>query len=367
MKKTLILVINPGSTSTKAALYDGKVLLDSREILHSAEELKKFASINDQLDFRREAVLKYLQDRDIAPSSLAAIACRGGVVGQLESGAYKADKAFADASRNAVIPHPANLSPIIGYEIAKAANQAAGKTEDDGVRAYVYDPVCGCGVPERLYTLTGIPEIEKDFLTHVLNSRAVSIRQAQEDGVKFEDAVYIVAHLGGGITVNLIKDGRILDIIGDDEGGFSPERSGCLPARSLVTLCYSGKFTEKELQKRLKGQGGLMAYLGENDLRQVEKRIEEGDEQAKLVFDAMVLQTAKAIASMAAVTCGKVDKILLTGGMAFSERLTEELRRRVEFVAPVKVMAGTYEMEALANGVLRVLQGEEEAHELSRL
>ena len=181
-------------------------------------------------------------------------------------------------------------------------NEKLGRTPDspDALKAYVYDPVCGCGIPEKLYTITGIPEIEKPFLTHVLNSRAVSIEEAKREGKKLEETCYIVAHLGGGITVNLLKGGRILDLVGDDEGGFSPERSGGLSVRLLTKLCYSGRYTEQEMQKRLKSKGGLMAYLGMNDLREVEKKIAQGDKQAALILDAMILQTAKDIVSLGA-------------------------------------------------------------------
>lgn len=366
VKKKLILVINPGSTSTKAACFQEEKLVNSREILHGAEELKNFSSINEQLEFRKEAVLSYLRENGLEPEDLQAIACRGGNVGQLEPGAYEVDRAFAEASFRSETPHPANLSPIIGYEIAKEVNEKLGRTPDspDALKAYVYDPVCGCGIPEKLYTITGIPEIEKPFLTHVLNSRAVSIEEAKREGKKLEETCYIVAHLGGGITVNLLKGGRILDLVGDDEGGFSPERSGGLSVRLLTKLCYSGRYTEQEMQKRLKGKGGLMAYLGMNDLREVEKKIAQGDEQAALILDAMILQTAKDIVSLGAVTCGKIDKIILTGGMAHSKRFTDKLRERVEFLAPVDVIAGTYEMEALAFGILRVLRGEEKARRL---
>lgn len=364
MSKELILVINPGSTSTKVAIFRGSRQEDMREILHSGKELKKFPTIVAQFDFRKNAVMEYLKDRGIKVEELDAIACRGGVVGQLEPGAYLVDQTFADASYHAEVPHPANLAPVIGYEIARQANKKRGKTEKDidAVRAYVYDPVCACGIPEKIYTITGLPEVKKPFMTHVLNSRAVSIEQAKRDGKKLEESTYIVAHLGGGITVNLVKGGRILDFIGDDEGGFSPERAGGLPGRYLVEVCYSGKYTEQEMQKKIKGKGGIMAYLGLNDLREVQKRIDAGDSYAKLIVDAMILQTAKDIASLAAVTYGTVDKIILTGGIAHSKSFIEELKKRVDFVAPVSVIPGTYEMEALAGGVLRVLHGEEEAH-----
>ena len=211
-----ILVINPGSTSTKVAIYDGEKELNTCSIDHPAEELKKFTDINDQLEFRKEAILDYLKSQNLEVKDLAAIAARGGVVGQLESGAYLVDDAFAQASLDSPAPHPANLAAVIAHEMIKEA--------DADINAYIYDAVCGCGVPDPIFTYTGVPEIKKPFFTHVLNSRAVSIEQAKRDGVRLEDTTYIVCHLGGGVTSNLIKGGKVLEFVGDDEGGFSPER-----------------------------------------------------------------------------------------------------------------------------------------------
>lgn len=347
----LILVINPGSTSTKVAVYENETERDSRNLSHSAEDLKRFPDINDQLDFRRRAVLDYLEDLGLAPESLSAVAARGGVVGRLESGAHVADEAFARASLQSAAPHPANLAPVIAYELSRRA----------GIPAYVYDPVCACGTPEEILAISGLPELPRPFLTHVLNSRAVCIEQAGRDGRDLEDTCYVVSHLGGGITTNLIRRGRIYDIVGDDEGTLSPERSGGLPCRRLVKLCYSGRLTEKEMQARLKGRGGLTAYLGTNDLVEIEKRIDGGDRQARLVYEAMALQIAKDIGSLFPVVNGAVDKIILTGGLANSERLTGLIESRVKFLAPVSVIAGTFEMKALALGALRVLTGREKA------
>ena len=350
-----ILVINPGSTSTKVAIYDGEKEVNTCSIDHSAEELKDFKEINDQLEFRKAAVLSYLKEQNLDLKDLAAIAARGGIVGQLDSGAYLVDGAFAEASRNSTVPHPANLSPIIAYELAEQAGT--------GIHGYVYDAVCGCGVPDPIFTYTGVPEIKKPFLTHVLNSRAVSIEQARRDGVKLEDATYIVCHLGGGVTSNLIKGGKVLDFVGDDQGGFSPERSGGVPCRELVKFCFRSGLTEKEVQKKLKGEGGLIAYLGVNDLRAAEQ-LAETDEEARVVIDAMILQLSKDIGALGPVVCGKVDKIILTGGMAHSAYLTSEMKKRVAFIAPVEVIPGTFEMEALAKGIHRVITGQEEAHRL---
>ncbi len=347
----LILVINPGSTSTKVALYDDDRERDSRTLNHPAEDLKKYPAVNDQLGFRRQAVRDYLAERGVRLTDLAAIAARGGVVGQLESGAHLVDEAFARASFTSTTPHVANLAPVIARELA----------EEAGLRAYVYDPVCACGRPAEIFTVSGLPEIPRPFLTHVLNSRAVSIEQARQDGRRLEETCYVVSHLGGGITTNLIRQGKILDLVADDEGALSPERAGGLPCRALVRLAHSGP-SEKELQARMKGRGGLMAYLGTNDLIEVEKRIDRGDGKARLVFEAMALQISKDIASLFPVVDGRVDKIILTGGLAHSARLTGLIGRRVGFLAPVAVMAGTFEMKALALGVLRVLQGRELAH-----
>ena len=354
MKKELIFVINPGSTSTKVALYDGEVLRNELELKHGAEELKSFEGINDQLDFRQAGIENYLKEQEVCLSDLSAIATRAGVLGQLEPGAYLINEVFADRSLHSPAPHPANLAPVIGYKLAQKA----------GIRAYAYDAVCGCGVPEKMYTITGVPELERPFLTHVLNSRAVSIAQARKDGRKLEESTYIVTHLGGGITTNLVHHGRILDFVGDDEGGLSPERSGGVPVRPLVKLCYSGKYSEKEMQSRLKGKGGILAYLGTNDIREVEKRIDAGDEYAGLIFKTMAMQISQDIASLAPDVCGRVDKIILTGGIARSERFTNMVRERVSFLAPVEVIPGAFEMEALASGILRVLRGEEQAHVL---
>lgn len=350
-KSIRILVINPGSTSTKIALYENNKEMDTRTLQHSAEELGRCREINDQLELRRQAVLQYLEQMKTPVGSLSAIAARGGVIGKLNCGAYLIDEALVEASRNSPVPHAANMASVIAYELAQAA----------GINAYIYDAVCGCGKPQEIFTITGMPELEKTFLTHVLNSRAVSIQQAETDGRELTATTYIVAHLGGGITVNLIHKGEILDIIGDDEGTFSPERSGGLPCRSLVALCYSGGYSEKEVQKRMKGQGGMLAYLGTNDMRTVEEMIQKGDEKAAVCYQAMAMQVAKDIGALSTVVDGNVDKIILTGGLAYSEMFTDMIIKRTKFIAPVSVIPGTCEMQALASGIYRVLNGEEKA------
>lgn len=347
-----LLIINPGSTSTKVALYDGENLLHEENLLHNTQELEKYDSINDQLDFRTDTIKDYLARHRVKLTDLSGIASRGGVIGSLEPGAYMIDEAFANASFHSPTPHPANLAPVISYKLAQEA----------GVNAYAYDLVCGCGTPDALYTVSGVPELPRPFLAHVLNSRAVCFEQARRTGVHITDATYIVTHMGGGVTTNLVDKGVIRDIVADDEGTLSPERSGGVPCRALVKLCFSGKYTERQVQQMLKGKGGFSAYLGTNDLREVEARMNAGDKTAGLLFDAMALQIAKDIASLSVVVCGRVDCIILTGGMAHSERLTAAIRQRVVHIAEVCVIPGTFEMEALAKGVTRVIRGEERAN-----
>lgn len=347
----LILVINPGSTSTKVALFEGEKELCTETLEHTAEELSAYPAINDQYDFRLRAVKDFLEKNGRTAADLDGIASRGGAVAELETGAYAIDDHFVDRAMNTLNPHPANLAIKIARELSK----------EGGAKAYAYDLVCGTGKPEKVFTLSGMPAISRPFLTHVLNSRAACFEQAKRDNTTVYENTYIVCHLGGGCSTNLIVNGTIKDICGDDENGFSPERSGGVPCRKLVRLCYSGKYTEKEMQKLLKGKGGLMGYLGTADMRDVTKMMDGGDEFARTVFDAMVIQLAKDIGSMATVVDGKVDKIILTGGVAFNKNFTDAVSEKVKFLAPVAVIPGAFEMEALAKGINRVLEGKEEA------
>ncbi|MDR0356579.1 MAG: butyrate kinase [Deltaproteobacteria bacterium] len=349
-----ILVINPGSTSTKAAIYENEKEVDARTLSHSAERLARFSSVNDQLDFRRKAVYGYLSDLKFDATELSAVAARGGVIGRLESGAYEVDERLKALSLNSPVPHVSNLAPIIAKDIA----------DEVGVKAYIYDPVCGCGQPDDIFAVSGLPEIPRRFVAHVLNSRAACFERSRLDGTDIGQTCHVVAHLGGGVTVSLIRGGKIVDIVADDEGAMSPERSGWLPARLLVELCYSGRYTEKEMRRKIMGEGGLTAYLGTNDLIEVERRILAGDKKADLLHQAMALQIAKDVASLFPSVDGRVDKIILTGGLAHSRLLTERIEKRVAFLAEVAVMPGSFEVQALALGVLRVLRGQETAYKL---
>lgn len=348
----LILVINLGSTSTKVALYNGEKELNCETIEHSTGELSELSCDSDQLDFRKNVVEDYLKKNNIKISQLSAIAARGGVIGEMESGAYQIDEKFVEACRKTLVPHVSNLTPIIAYELVAEV----------GIKAYTYDMVCGCGTPEEIFTFSGVPELKRVFLTHVLNSRAVCFEQARKAGKQIQDTTYIAVHMGGGITTNLIEGGRIKDIVADDEGTFSPERSGGVPCRQLVKLCFSGKYSEKEVQGMLKGKGGIVAYLGTNDFKEIKKEVSEGNKEAELICRAMSMQIAKDIGSLATVVEGRLDGIILTGGLAHSSLLTDDIVRRVSFIAPVSLIPGTFEMQALAFGILRVLNGQEEAH-----
>lgn len=347
----LILVINPGATSTKVALFDGTVERCSENLEHPVEELSKFKDINDQLEMREKAVYEFLDRQGVKVSDIDGIAARGGCVAELETGAYVIDEHFTQLARDTINPHASNLAIMIAHEMKK----------EYGVPAYAYDLVCGTGKPEEMFTLSGVPELAKPFLGHVLNARAVSFEQARRDGKSIYEQTYISAHLGGGCSGELVVNGVIKDQIGDDEGCFSPERCGGVPCRKLVRLCYSGKYTEKEMQKKLKSESGFKAYLGTTDIREVVKMIEEGDEFAKVVLDAFILQIARVIGQLAVAVDGKVDKIILTGGIAHNKMVTDGVTKRVEFIAPVVIIPGSFKMEALAGGVDRVLRGEEEA------
>lgn len=349
--ENLILIINPGATSTKVALYKGETELCTETLDHDAAELSEFKEINDQYDMRMAAVMNFLDAHNVKPEEIDGIAARGGCIAELETGAYYIDEHFVDLAMNTINPHASNLAIKIAYELGKVG----------GAKPYTYDPSCATGKPDEVYTLSGMPAISRPFITHVLNSRAVAFEQAKRDNTSIYENTYIVCHLGGGCSTNLLVNGTIVDYFGDDENCFTPERAGGVPCRKLVRLCFSGKYTEKEVQKMLKGNGGLKAYLGTTDIREVQKMIEEGDEFAKVVFDAMVLQLAKNVGSMATVVDGKVDKIIITGGIANSKMFMDALVKKIEFLAPVAIIPGTFEMEALAAGINRVLNGEEEA------
>lgn len=345
-----ILAINPGSTSTKIGLYEDENLLFSHSLDHSVKEIQEFKTINDQYNMRYQAILEVLKERNINIKELSCIVGRGGPVAPLNSGAYILDKGLVDKLMNdPMSQHASLLGGIIAYEMA----------EDLSISSYIYDAVSTDEL-EDIARLSGMKEIERRSLVHALNMRASGIKVAKEMGKRYEDMNLIIAHLGGGLSTSVHKKGRMVDIASDDEGAFSPERSGKVPCRALVRMCYSNDFDT--MYKLLRGKGGLTSYLGTNDAREVECMIEEGDEYAKKVYEAMAYQIAKGIGELAPVVEGKVDAIIITGGMAYSKILMPWIIKRIEFIAPVIIVPGENELESLAMGGLRVLKGEETAH-----
>jgi len=345
-----ILVINPGSTSTKMAVYEDEKPVLLRNIAHTAEELAPFGAITEQQDFRRQLILDELQQANI-PLEFDAVIGRGGLVKTIAGGVYEIDEQMVNDTLHGCVMHnhACNLGCLIAHEIAATI---------DGCRAFIADP----GVVDELSPLariSGSPLMPRICIWHALNQRAIARRYARGIGKEYEDLNLIICHLGGGISVAAHEHGRAIDANNalDGEGPFSPERAGSLPAVDLIRLCFSGKYSEKQLLKRIAGQAGLTAHLGTNNMREILERIHQGDEHAKLIVDAMIYHTAKQIASEGAVLCGQIDAILLTGGMAHSDYIVSELRKRIGFLAPVYIFPGENEMQALALNALAVLQG----------
>lgn len=350
-----ILAINPGSTSTKLALYENDKEIFCNTLEHSAEEIEKYDKIQDQFEMRKNLVISSLLENGYDIKSLSAVVGRGGMVPKVKSGAYKVNETMVNRLKfNPVIEHASNLGALIAYEIANEVN----------ISAYIYDSVRVDELKD-VARISGMPEISRTSTSHALNSRAMAMKVAKTNGKKYSDMNFVVAHLGGGISVSVHEKGRMVDILADDEGPFSPERAGRVPCKELIDLCYSGEFDKKTMNKKLRGNGGLKAYLNTVDVREVEEMIERNDEKAKLVLEAMAYQVAKGIGDLSTVVEGKVDAIVLTGGIAYSKRITALIKKRVEFIAPVEIMPGENEMESLAMGILRVLKGEEEASEYS--
>lgn len=348
-----ILAINPGSTSTKIAIYEDEKEIFCENIEHEMKELEKYELVIEQFEMRKDRIISLLENRGYDIKELSATVGRGGMVPPVKAGAYRVNDLMIDRLTNRpIFEHASNLGAIIAYEIANMV----------GVPAYIYDSV-RVDELEDIARISGMPDIPRTSTNHVLNSRAVAMKVAKKHGKKYEEINSIVAHIGGGISINVHKKGKLIDVIPDDEGTFSPERAGRVPCKALIDLCYSGKYDKNTMHKKLRGNGGLKAYLNTHDAREVEKRIKDGDQYAELVYEAMAYQVAKGIGEMATVVEGEVDYIILTGGIAYSKLFTNWVIKRVKFIAPIEMMPGENEMESLALGTLRVLKGEEEAHE----
>ncbi len=354
-----ILVMNLGSTSSKIAVYDDDKEVFNDTIRHTTEELSPFGDVVEQFDFRRDKIFESLEKNGIPVSSLTAAVSRGGNIIACPHGAISIDQNMIDylTRPDDYAKHPSIIGSMIAFDLHK----------EMGIPICIYDAI---GTDEKIPVcrVSGVPEIPHFTVGHTLNTRAMAIKCAEEKlGKKFEECTFIVAHLGGGSAIRLYKNGVNIDSVNDDEGNFTPERGGGVSAKRLVDLCYSGKYTHKEAMKLFHGKGGLIAHLGTADAREVEKMIADGDGYAAIVYEAMCLNVAKDIAKLAATVSGKVDRIILTGGISYSKYVSDYIKEHVEFICPVEVMAGEYEMEALAAGCLRVLRGEEELQDFGEI
>lgn len=345
----LLLIINPGSTSTKIAVYENEAPLLVRNIHHTVDELARFPNVMDQFDFRKSLVLRELEANGI-PFRFDAVVGRGGLVKPISGGVYEVNEAMKRDTLHAMRTHACNLGALIADDLA---------SQLPGCRAFIADPGV---VDERedVARFTGSPLMPRIAIWHALNQKAIARRFAAERRTRYEDLDLIVCHLGGGISVAVHHQGRAIDANNalDGEGPFSPERAGTLPAGQLIDLCFSGKFTRDELKKRISGRAGLAAHLGTTDIPTVIQSIEKGDKHAEQVLDAMIYNVAKSIGAAATVLCGKIDAILLTGGIAYSDYVISRLTNRISFLAPVYVYPGEDEMEALALNALGALRGE---------
>lgn len=353
---THILAINPGSTSTKIAVFDGETPVFVKNIKHSTEQLEKFEKITDQFSFRKNLILQQLEEAEIELNSIKIVMGRGGLLKPIESGVYEVNERMINDLRNSPLgEHASNLGGLIAEDIANSLPDS---------RAFIANPVV---VDEMidLARFTGHPSFKRKSIFHALNQKAVAREHAKSILAEYEDLNLIVVHLGGGITIGAHRKGRVIDVNQglDGEGPFSPERSGTLPVGDLVRLCFNGKHTQKEIMKMIKGQGGLAAYTGTNSAYDVEMMAFEGDEKASQYMQAMAYQVSKDIGAMGTVLEGEVDGILITGGVANSKWFVSLIIERVKFIAPVHIYPGEDEMRALAFNGLRIFKGEAKAKE----
>ena len=345
------LIINPGSTSTKIGVFEDETLLFEETLRHSTEEISKYASIVDQKDFRKEIITNLLNEKNFDIKSLNVVVGRGGMLKPIPGGTYAVtDDLLNDLKIGKQGQHASNLGGILAREIADSI----------GVPSYIVDPV----VVDELDTISrysGVPELPRTSVFHALNQKAVAKRYAKEQGRPYNEMDIIVVHMGGGVSVGAHHNGRIIDVFNalDGDGAFSPERAGAVPSGALIKMCFSGKYTEKEVYKKIVGQGGFNAYCGTNDMRDVEKMADAGDVHAIEVRDAFIMQVAKDIGSMACVLNGKAEAIVVTGGIAYDKAVVNGLKERCEWIAPFTVYPGEDELLALAQGALRVMNGEE--------
>jgi butyrate kinase len=351
MKNFKILAINPGSTSTKISVFKDNDEIFTETIRHSSEDIQQFKKIIDQFEFRKNIIEKILNENHLLDEELDAVVGRGGLLRPLSGGTYLIGEAILRDLRAGVSgEHASNLGGIIAHEIG----------EDFNIPSYIVDPVV-VDEFEPVARISGIPEIERKSIFHALNQKAVARSYAKEIKKPYNKLNLIVVHMGGGITIGSHKNGRVIDVTNalDGEGPLSSERSGALPAGDIIKMCFEKKYDQDFIKKRLVGKGGAVAYLGTNSIIEVLDHIEKGDKKAELILNAMIYQISKEIGAFSTVLKGKVDAIILTGGMAYSEKIIDLIKERVDFIAPIKVYPGEHEMSALAQGALRILKKEE--------
>ncbi|MDZ7363313.1 MAG: butyrate kinase [candidate division KSB1 bacterium] len=351
-----ILVINPGSTSTKLALFANESATFTETLRHADSEMAPFANspMLAQLEFRLEKILASLRAHGVDMLRLDAVVGRGGLLKPLASGTYLVNNQMLNDLRRAERgEHASNLGAFIAHKLAAHAK----------CPAFIVDPVSVDEWPP-VARLSGLAGLDRECLSHALNTKAIAKRFAREHGQEYSNMRLVVAHLGSGISISAHENGRMIDVTNSrEEGAFSTERAGTLPVMKLVELCFSGKFTRQEIETKIFREGGIFSYLGTKDLQEVLRRKQAGDEKTQLVFKAMIYQISKEIGAMAAVLCGQVDAILLTGGMIHAHEVHDALKKRIVWIAPVFSYPGEDEMRALAEGALRVLSGEEKAHD----
>lgn len=346
-----IIVINPGSTSTKVAYFEGSTQVFVKSISHSAEELAPYKTIADQYPLRKNAILSELTKAKLNLTLVKAVIGRGGLVRPIASGTYSVtEKLKADLRKGYLGEHASNLGGLIADDLAAAI---------PGAQAFIADPVVVDELSDYA-RVTGHPLFKRLSIFHALNQKAVARVYAKDNNATYESLNLIVAHLGGGITVGAHEKGKVIDVNNglDGDGPLSPERCGSVPSGQLINLCFSGEYKKEEIRKMINGHGGMMAYLGTNDVREIVKRIGEGDKQAELIFETMVYQVCKWIGAMAVVLKGSVDAIIITGGIAYSDLVTKRIKERCSFLAPIHIYPGEDEMHALAMNALAVLRGE---------
>jgi butyrate kinase len=350
MNDIRIIAINPGSTSTKIAVYKNTDPVFLKNLKHSTEDLAIFPRITDQFQFRKEIILKNLNEAEIDLGMVKAVIGRGGILKPIQSGVYEVNDSMIHDLINSPLDHASNLGGLIAHDLIKSI---------PGAKAYIADPVVVDELDD-IARIAGHPLFERISIFHALNQKAIARDFAKAIQRKYEDLNLIIAHLGGGITVGAHRKGRVIDVNQglDGEGPFSPERSGTLPMGQIVRLCFSGKYTEKQILKMITGEGGMVAYLGTNNAAEVEEMVKSGNIKALMVYEAMAYQVSKAIGEMYTVLKGEVDAILITGGIAYDKNFVNWIQQRIYRLAPIHIYPGEDEMRALAINGLMVIRGE---------